>query len=180
MAPGNYRGRRIGKAWNEHRQLQYIKNLAKGNTRHDAAKRAGYSEKMAQNAKLIEQSIVKRPEARELLQRALQKKREKIVRVLDEAMDATRTVQVAVIDASSEDESRELITEPDHRVRVQAAQVAAKLGNLEPEQINTSQGNVFNTQINIESMSSDERQLLMRKLAEELGVDLKMLLGAGV
>lgn len=150
------------------REQRYIENRMAGHNKTRAALNAGYSEPMAKKAGLK----IEKAHVRDALQTLIRKHcpPDKLARVLSDAMNATTAVMIA----SPNEPQIEVL--PDHRTRLKAAEIAARLGNMEPETKSTPVQSVMN--LNVFELPSEERRAMIRSLMAELGVDPRKLIEA--
>ena len=104
---------------NTARVTKYYRGLLSGASKKDAALKAGYSLATAENAKYSIESTEMAKKVRVAIDERIPM--EKVARVIDEALDAEKTINVGGA------KSPILIETPDHFIRLKGAELVAKI-----------------------------------------------------
>jgi hypothetical protein len=141
------------------RQGKYVRYRLQGYSQRASALKAGYSKHTAQRASL---DIEAKPQVQIRLRRLLERRWRKILRVIDEGLSAQSYV--------GQSKSGKRLMVVDHSVRLRAAEIAARLGDMEPAKVehkpHASEPNPFTC------FTPEELDVQIRHLAAELGYTL--------
>ena len=153
------------------KQRALVRGIVSGKSQTQAAIDAGYSERSAYS---VGSETLKKPEVRELMQRALRRKgisEDRLAEVLDEGLRANRVIS-AVVGTDATGKTMDFIDVPDHATRHKFLDSAIELLDFKPEK--QTAVNVLNVMLsNLGAASESEVRYAMEMLKRAGAMDLR-------